>query len=114
MAFVAHGNVADARRARADGVVQRQSLPAGQPEHNRYAVTDQHFDERIAAVAGHGAGLFSTSERTAARISGYAPQRQRFPARYSRISLSVACGFSFSRATVAIIKPGVQNEHWKA
>ena len=44
----------------------------------------------------------------------YPEQRQRFPARYARISSSVGSGFSRSRAMVFITKPGLQKPHCSA
>src|SRR3990172_1869538 len=80
VAFVAHGNVSDAGRARADRVgqphntppTQGQPPPPARPAPGAPAEPDQLSERGTPAATSHGAGLFYTSERTAARISGYA------------------------------------------
>ncbi len=53
VALIAHWQVADFRGAGVDGVVKRQRLSARQAEHDRHAVTDEHFHQNVAAVTDH-------------------------------------------------------------
>lgn len=61
-----------------------------------------------ARVEAHPAVPFRCALRTAFKISSYPAQRQRLPARYSRISSSDGPGLSSSSAFTESTKPGVQ------
>src|SRR6185503_13304807 len=56
----------------------------------------------------------SRTSRIAARIFGYAAQRQILPLMHSAIWASSAAWPSSSSATADMIWPGVQNPHWNA
>src|SRR3990167_4061740 len=76
------------------------------------------FDTDAEDRPAHGARSWrswATTSRTAATIPLYPVQRQRLPASASRISCSSRIsGRVFSRSTIDIRSPGVQNPHWSA